>query len=68
MKFYKICPQCNYFCREEEKDEYCSICGNELITKCQVCGEEIDNPYAEYCKKCGKKYRTEKQDNKTYNF
>ena len=64
MKIYKICTRCKYFCREEEKDEYCSICGNELISECQTCGEKINNPYADYCKKCGRKYRNEKKENK----
>ena len=68
MKLYKICTECSYFCRVEEKDEYCSICGSKLISKCQKCGEDIDNPYAEYCKSCRKKYRESKVNNKEYNF
>lgn len=68
MKLYKICPQCSYFCRKEEKDEFCSICGANLIGECKSCGEKIDNPYAEYCKSCGKKYREIKNENNTYKF
>ena len=68
MKLYKICTQCQYFCRVEEKDEYCSICGSILISKCDKCGEEIDNPYAEYCKSCGNKHRKKMKENEKYNF
>jgi RNA polymerase subunit RPABC4/transcription elongation factor Spt4 len=68
LKLYKICTQCHYFCRVEEKDEFCSICGTELISKCKKCGDDIDNPYAEYCKKCGEKYRIGKNEKKEYNF
>ncbi len=68
MKYYRICTQCNYFSREEEKENYCPTCGNELINKCQKCGKKINNPYDEYCKKCGNKYRKEKTINKSYNF
>lgn len=68
MKFYKICTQCNYYCRIEEKDEYCSLCGARLIEKCDKCGETVDNPYAEYCKSCGKKYRNDSNENKLSNF
>jgi RNA polymerase subunit RPABC4/transcription elongation factor Spt4 len=67
-KLYKICVNCHYFCRIEEKDEYCSICGKELISKCKKCGENIDNPYAEYCKYCGEKFRKNETENKLYNF
>ena len=63
MKFYKICTQCNYFCREEEKDKFCPFCGSKLIEKCSKCGEQINNPYAEYCKNCGGKYRRPYKDN-----
>ncbi len=64
MKYYKICRKCNYFSREEEKDNFCPFCGTELIAVCPNCGEKIDNPYAEYCKYCGEKYRKiEHEDN-----
>jgi len=68
MKYYKICPNCSYFCREEEKDEFCSFCGSELKTACKKCGEKIGNPYAIHCKKCGEKYRNERDKDKAYKF
>ena len=68
MKYYKLCTKCNYFCRIEESDEYCSNCGTELIEECKNCGKKIDNPYAIYCKKCGTKYREQKNENNKNNF
>jgi len=56
MKYYKTCPKCSYFCNLNEQDDFCSLCGAKLIDACQVCGKEIDNPYARYCKSCGEKY------------
>ena len=50
---YKICPNCSFFCRIEEQDNYCLLCGSALITKCPGCGQAIDYPYARYCKYCG---------------
>jgi predicted amidophosphoribosyltransferase len=68
IKYYKICPECSFFCRIEEKDRFCSICGAELAEKCPHCGEKIDNPYAEYCKYCGARYRTDEETKKINNF
>ncbi len=68
MKFYKICSQCDYFCREEENDKFCPFCGNKLIDKCLKCGESIDNPYALFCKNCGQKYRKANEGNNSKNF
>jgi predicted RNA-binding Zn-ribbon protein involved in translation (DUF1610 family) len=68
MKFYKICPECDYFCRVEEKGDYCPNCGAKLIDRCKNCGEKIDNPYAEYCKNCGEKYRNSKKENTSNEF
>ena len=65
IKFYKICPECNFFCRMEEEDRFCSYCGSELLKSCAACGKPIDNPYATCCKYCGSKYRTDKRE---YNF
>ncbi len=63
---FKICPSCEYFCNSLEPDKYCSICGAELISKCPNCGGEISNPYANFCKYCGKLYpgRTKEEHNK----
>lgn len=51
--YYKICPNCNFFCHVNEPDEFCSKCGEKLIAKCTECGHSIDNPYAKFCKYCG---------------
>lgn len=61
---YKLCPKCGFFCHLSEVDQYCSLCGTQLIEKCQVCLESIDNPYANYCKKCGTAYPGREQTNK----
>jgi len=61
-KYYKLCTHCNFFCNVVEPDEFCSLCGSELIDMCQECGNKIDNPYARYCKVCGGNYL--KQENK----
>jgi len=50
---YKICPNCSFFCRIEENDNYCLRCGTELLDKCPNCNNSIDYPYAKYCKHCG---------------
>ncbi|MBX3009444.1 MAG: zinc ribbon domain-containing protein [Melioribacteraceae bacterium] len=51
---YKICPHCSYFSHISEQDKYCSLCGSELLVKCTDCGHPYDNPYAKYCKHCGR--------------
>ncbi|TNE73028.1 zinc-ribbon domain-containing protein [bacterium] len=56
-KTYKLCPACSNFCRSDEADKFCNVCGSELIEACQHCGTEIDMPYARYCKHCGSPYR-----------
>ncbi len=53
---YKICPECSFFCNETEKDNYCSYCGAKLILACPNCNKPIENPYAKFCKYCGKNY------------
>lgn len=53
---YKICPKCKYFCSTREKDEYCSLCGEKLLTLCKKCNSEINNPYAHFCRICGEKF------------
>lgn len=50
---YKICPNCSFFCRIEEQDNYCLLCGSALIDKCPNCDTAIGYPYARYCKHCG---------------
>lgn len=54
---YKLCPQCNFFCGESESDKYCSLCGTMLINECSNCQTKFDNPYAKFCKQCGKSTR-----------
>lgn len=63
---FRLCPVCEYFCNTEEPDKYCSICGAELIDTCPECGKPITNPYAHFCKFCGKSYpnRNKKSNNK----
>lgn len=56
---YKLCPRCTFFCGETESDKYCSLCGTQLITECSCCLTKYDNPYAKYCKQCGKTIRSE---------
>lgn len=68
MKFYKICTKCNYFTRVEAPDDFCPNCGTKLISECRNCSEKIDNPYANYCKKCGKQLRDEKENESIINF
>ncbi|MFA7290316.1 MAG: hypothetical protein WC055_15685 [Melioribacteraceae bacterium] len=51
--YYKLCPNCNFFCGGNEIDKYCSICGSELKSECPACQQKYDNPYAKFCKKCG---------------
>jgi len=64
---YKICPKCSsFFCGIDEPDKYCSICGAELIDKCLDCGKPITNPYAKFCKYCGKEYPGRIKNNKKY--
>ncbi len=50
---YKICPNCNFFSHIDEPDEYCTQCGTKLIQSCPNCNNDIDNPFAKYCKHCG---------------
>jgi len=59
---YKICPGCNYFCSTEEDNNYCPYCGEELMAKCQKCGEDITTPYASFCSKCGTAYPGRKKN------
>jgi predicted RNA-binding Zn-ribbon protein involved in translation (DUF1610 family) len=68
MKYYLICTQCDYFCREEEKNSFCPNCGTKLISACRNCGNKIDNPYEIYCKKCGEKLRDDKENESKNNF
>jgi len=51
--WYKICPQCSFFCNTKEPDTFCSQCGSKLIDHCPSCRGKIANPYAKYCKYCG---------------
>ncbi len=51
--FYKLCPQCDFFCHSREDDKYCSLCGTALMETCRSCGEKIGNPYAKFCRFCG---------------
>jgi len=53
---YKLCPVCSFFCNINEQDKFCSFCGSQLIEACPECGEAIANPYAKFCKYCGKNY------------
>ncbi len=41
MKLYKICPQYKYFCRAEEKDEFCSICATKLNVNTKVVEKKL---------------------------
>ena len=61
---YKICPECEFFCNYLEPDKYCSICNEELIISCPKCGQDIKNPYANYCRFCGEKYPGRKKVDK----
>ena len=63
-KYYKICPGCTFFCNKNEPDEFCSLCGAKLINTCQICGKDINNPYAQFCKYCGAQYPGRKKDEK----
>ncbi len=57
IRTFRICPNCNYFCNTNELDEFCSLCGTKLLSSCKFCQTEISNPYAKFCRKCGKPYR-----------
>lgn len=59
---YKICPECDYYCNILEKNNYCPSCGTKLIEKCTGCNSGISYPFANYCGRCGKAYRTAKRD------
>ncbi|NCS89032.1 MAG: hypothetical protein GW789_09870 [Ignavibacteria bacterium] len=61
---YKLCPKCNFFCHLSEHDQYCSLCGTQLIDKCPACSASISNPYAKFCKECGTAYPGKIQINK----
>ncbi|HRI45524.1 MAG: zinc ribbon domain-containing protein [Ignavibacteriaceae bacterium] len=65
---FKICPSCSFFCSTNEPDHYCSLCGSELIKECPSCQKEIVNPYAKFCKYCGKNYPGKVTKEKTYKF
>lgn len=66
---YKLCPRCSFFCGESESDKYCSLCGTFLIIECPGCHTKFDNPYAKFCKQCGKMTRPElKEQNKLITF
>ena len=54
--YFKICPDCSYYCLTEEENIFCPFCGEELIDKCQECGEIIKMPHGDYCSKCGTIY------------
>jgi|AutmiccBRH37_all_1029493.scaffolds.fasta_scaffold85208_1 hypothetical protein len=65
---YKICPHCNFFCGGNEIDEYCSICGSALQSRCPECQQKYDNPYAKYCKNCGNAIRIINSEKGKINF
>ena len=62
---YRICPGCDFFCNSKEEDKFCSICGSELIESCPHCEGTISNPFAKYCKYCGKALPGRMQESKT---
>ncbi len=60
--FYKICPNCNYFCRTVEDNKFCPECGTRLLEHCPQCGSSIDFPYIRFCGKCGARLRNNGED------
>ena len=51
-KTYRICPECPFFCRTEELIVRCPWCRVRLLSRCG-CGEEIADPAASECARCG---------------
>jgi hypothetical protein len=65
---FKLCPNCSFFCSINEPDQFCSLCGVQLIEKCPSCSKEIVNPYAKFCKYCGINYPGKVIKEKVNNF
>lgn len=53
---FKVCSKCAFFVNTKEPYKFCSLCGNVLIENCLFCGKDIINPYAKFCKHCGKNF------------
>ncbi len=65
---FMICSNCEFFCDKKEPDKFCSLCGSTLIDNCPSCGKEIINPYAKFCKYCGKNYPGKTAEKKSVRF
>ena len=55
---YRLCPECGNFCRIEEEQKFCIVCGTKMIEECPNCKEPVIYPNAKYCFKCGREYGT----------
>ena len=57
MEYYKICPECSFFCSTREGKNYCPECGSKLLEFCPQCNTPIDFPYIRFCAHCGLRLR-----------
>ena len=49
---YRLCPKCGNFCRIEEEQKFCIVCGEKMIEECPNCKEPLIYPTDKYCFKC----------------
>jgi hypothetical protein len=56
IKRFRICLNCPFFCRMEERIKVCPWCELPLIAACP-CGGEIADPTVSGCAHCGKNLR-----------
>lgn len=53
---YRICPECAYSTADGNR-KYCEYCCTELLDRCLICGDPIEEERAMFCRACGVKLR-----------
>lgn len=51
---YKLCPDCGNFISYKEQENYCYLCGAQMLSECPSCKEPIIYPTSQFCPVCGK--------------
>ncbi|MBT3937038.1 MAG: hypothetical protein HOK94_05720, partial [Candidatus Marinimicrobia bacterium] len=50
---------CGFFkpAKNDGNTEYCSRCGEQMISECFYCEKPLTDPHASFCERCGEKIK-----------
>jgi predicted RNA-binding Zn-ribbon protein involved in translation (DUF1610 family) len=55
----QLCTKCGFFkpAKNDGNTEYCSRCGEQMISECYYCEKPLTDPHASFCERCGEKIK-----------